>query len=333
MNLQQQVLNIFALFSQLQQRAEIQPLTNSVSRQAIESDNITQQGTEFIQYEATQVRQVVTRQIPSEFTRRQPYTVPGQLSVSPNRFEAIRPVTNEKQFLAADGCSSYDGNKSYKIYDWSTKEWTLYKDALFFDHSDGFSFVYNNKVMICGGTETDRVEYVDPTCFGSASTFPVKLPGTDCGKGVLFEDKILTFGQHVRATSLKAPFQTTTVLCYRDGKKLSSYGVAYVNENTVVIVGGYIEEIVVTCTNTQKRLTDEVRLYNPTTKTMRNLAPLPYKLRDMAVVVHKDNFIILGGSSGGGNSRNDVLMYNITTQECRKLPKMLETRYDIFLLY
>ena len=298
-----------------------------MSRQAFESNNTTQQGTEFIQVEATQVRQVVTRQIPSQFPRVQPDTTPSQLPIFPNRVEAIGPITTGKQILVAGQ------GKSYKIFNWSTQEWTLYQDMLFFDHSNGFSFVYDNKVMICGGTFTDRVEYVDPTCFGSACTFPVKLPGTDHGKGVLFGDKILTFGQHVNATSLKTPFQTTISLFYPNRKKLSSYGVAYVNENTVVVVGGYKEKIVLTCRNTQKQLTDEVRLYNPTTKTLTKLAPLPYMLCDMAVVVHNDNVIILGGSSDGRYSRNDVLMYNITAQECRMLPKMLEYRYDVLFYY
>ena len=310
------------LFSQLQQGVEIQPLTNSVSRQAFESNNITQQGTEFIQFEATQLRQVVTRQIPSEFTRSPPDTTQSQLPISSNRVGAIRPIATGKQILVVGG---YE--KSYEIFNWSTQRWTLYEDALFFDHSHGILFVYNNKVMICGGTRTDRVEYVDPTCFGSACTVPFKLPGKDCGKGVLFEDKILTFGQHVRATSLKTPFNTTYPYM-NNGRKLSSYGVAYINENAVVVVGGYVKSFKAT-----QRLTDEVRLYNPTTKTMTNLAPLPYELCDMALVVHKDNVIILGGSCGGRNCRNDVLMYNITTEECRMLPKMLETRYDTFLYY
>ena len=289
-------------------------MTNSGSRQANESDNITQQGTEFIQYEATQVRQVVTRQI-------QPDTTPSQLPTSPNRLGASRPITAEKQILVIGGFS-----KSYEIFNWSTQRWTLYEDTLFFDHEDGFLLVYDNKVMICGGKETNSVEYVDPTCFGSACAVPVKLPRKDCGKGVLFGDKILTFGQDVIATSLKTPFQTTYPYVYM-GRKCSSYGVAYTNENDVVIVGGYV----VGQLNT--KLTGQVSLYNPTTKTMTNLAPLPYKLHSMAVVVHKDNVIILGGCDDEGDSMNNVLMYNITTQECRMLPKMLRKRYEMFLYY
>ena len=296
-----------------------------MTRRVLERDSITQLGTEFIEVEATQV---VTRQIPSEFTRRQADIITSQLPISPNRDEATLPVTNEKQVLVVGGCGIFN-SKSCEIFNWSTRKWTLYEDMIFFDHGNGFSCVYNNKVMICGGTSTDRVEYVDTTCFGSACAVPLRLPSKDCSKGVLFEDKILTFGQHVSATSLKTPFKTTYPYMY-NGRKLSSYGVAYINENAVVIVGGYVVEE--QFFNVTRWLTDKVRLYNPTMKSMTSVAPLPYELCDMAVVVYKDNLIILGGSSDGQNSRNNVLMYNITTQVCHMLPKMLQKRYDVFPL-
>ena len=60
---------------------------------------------------------------------------------------------------------------------------------------------------------------------------------------------------------------------------------------------------------------------------MKTLAPLPYELCDMAVVANGDNIIILGGSKGMSHSAcNDVFMYNITKQQCSKLPSMLEKR-------
>jgi hypothetical protein len=55
----------------------------------------------------------------------------------------------------------------------------------------------------------------------------------------------------------------------------------------------------------------------------------------MGVVVYKDNVVVLGGikryySYFDGTLinevLNDVLMYNVTSQECRKLPSMLEKR-------
>jgi hypothetical protein len=177
--------------------------------------------------------------------------------------------------------------------------------------------------MICGGTNTNRVECLHITNNRSLSTFPAQLPGTDCGKGVLCGDKILTFGKSVSATSLKPPFKTTVLASYNEGKKMAfGNGIARVNENVVVLLGGHYQP-------TGRRsvvLKEDVLLYNMTTKQIEELAPLPYQLSDMAVVVHNDNIIILGGIKNRSNVCNDVLMYNITNQQCSRLPSMLEKR-------
>ena len=76
----------------------------------------------------------------------------------------------------------------------------------------------------------------------------------------------------------------------------------------------------------QKEYSDDVALYNPSTNVMKSLAPLPYGLSGVAVVAHGDNIIILGGVKRYREPCNDVLMYNITKQQCSKLPNMLEKR-------
>jgi hypothetical protein len=236
-------------------------------------------------------------------------------------------ITVDKLIVVAGG-----RGKSYEIFNWATQKWTLYKNALFFDHYKAFSFVYDNKIMLCGGTNTNRVECVDVANNRYASVFPVQLPGTECGKGVLSGgDKILTFGKSVSATCLKRPFKTTVVASYTRNKEFSCYGVARVNENAVVIVGGYPAKYAeLTC--------DNVSLYNPATKIFESLPPLPYSVADMAVVVYKDNIVILGGKKTYRHEvsvfevtlktqyLNDAFMYNITNQQCRKLPSMLEKR-------
>ena len=232
-------------------------------------------------------------------------------------------AADHKQIFVAGG-----GSKSYEVFDWVTQKWTLYKDSLFFNHSDAFSFVYHNKMMICGGTSTKRVECVDVANERSVSTFPAQLPNTECGKGVLCGDEILTFGKSVSATSLKPPFKSTCQFFYNNEKCLDGYGVARVNENAVVLFGGYTSKANVPC--------DKVLLYNPTTKCFENLAPLPYSAANMGVVVYKDNVIVLGGVRRykvfqnfdvlQSELLNDVLMYNVTNQQCRKLPSMLEKR-------
>jgi hypothetical protein len=227
------------------------------------------------------------------------------------------------QIIVAGGC-----NKSYEVFDWSTQKWTLYEDTLFFEHIDAVPFVYDNKMLICGGTDTNRVECLDIANNRFATTLPVQLSGTDCGKGALCGDKILTFGKSVTAASLKPPFKTTVIVPYSDNKKMSAYGVARINENAVVLVGGTKNESSLT--------TCDVLLYDPTKNDFKKLAPLPYSVADMAVVVYKDNIVILGGMNRYSDAHvhwrmrseylNGALMYNITNQQCHKLPSMLEER-------
>lgn len=249
-----------------------------------------------------------------------------------------RQVPVDKEIFVACGSNQ----RSCEIFDWSTQKWSLHQNMLFFDHTDGFSFVYETVdevqfyelIMICGGTKTNRIECLNVADCKSVSAFPaqlpsdpVHLPGTKCGKGVLCNDKILTLGYSIFATNLKRRFRNTKLLSYENEGKLSSYGVACVNRNTVVLVGGvYAWKPYRDDDFTRTEYRDNVELYNPTTNVKKTLAPLPYELCDMAVVAHEDSVIIVGGKAGYGPITNDVLMYNITNQHCLKLPSMLEKR-------
>ena len=186
--------------------------------------------------------------------------------------------------------------------------------------------------MFCGGTQTNRLECLDIANYRTVCTLPVELSSTNCGKGVLCGDEILTFGESVSGTSLKNPSKSRVRVLYDRQRKFSNYGIARVNDNAVVVVGGnnvYPRDghAWVTLMPKNKFNSDEVALYNPSTNVIKKLAPLPYGLRDMAVVAHKENIIILGGIKMGDRKvTNEVLMYNITKQQCSKLPSMLEKR-------
>ena len=145
-----------------------------------------------------------------------------------------RPV--EREIIVAGGVS-YSGSRSYEIFNWSTQQWTLYEDALFFDHTDGFSFLYDNKVMFCGGTSTNRLECLDIANYRSVFALPVQLPDVNCGKGALCGDKIFTFGESVSETSVRNSSRSVRVR-YDDERQFSNYGITHVNDNAVVVVGG-----------------------------------------------------------------------------------------------
>ena len=212
------------------------------------------------------------------------------------------PVKGE---IIVAGGISYSGSKSYEIFNWSTQQWTLVKDALFFDHTGGFSFLFDNKVMFYGGTRTNRVECLDIANYRTVSTLPAQLPSEECGKGVLCGDKIFTFGESVSETSLHR-FRTNVRVRYNDNRKFSNYGIARVNDNAVVVVGGNDSYTRIKYdgrggkknVSEKKEYMDDVILYNPSTNVIKTLAPLPYGLCDMAVVAHGKNVIILGGRKG-----------------------------------
>ena len=309
----------------------------------------TQQAAEILQLETTQVEQVVTRRFSSQVVE-QSKSLPRRRV---NRLELAAPSTSDAEYFRAAcsvsrrrqrqppvegeiivaGGASYPGSKSYEIFNWSTQQWTLYEDELFFDHTDGFSFLYNNKVMLCGGTKPNRVESVDIANNRSVFALPVQLPGENCDKGVLCGDKILTFGESISETSVRNPFGSSVLVRYDDERKFSSYGIACVNRKVVVVGGnnsytriehdrrGGKQKV-----SEREEYTDDVALYNPLTNVMKTLAPLPYELCDTAVVAHGDNVIILGGRKSRHEKTNEVLMYNITNQYCSKLPNMLEER-------
>ena len=188
--------------------------------------------------------------------------------------------------------------------------------------------------MFYGGTRTNRVECLDIANYRTVTTLPAQLPSEECGKGVLCGDKIFTFGESVSETSLQYPFRSKVRVQYNDERKFCKYGIACVNDNAVVVVGGnnfytrikYDQRRGKKNVSEKKEYTDDVALYNPSTNVMKSLAPLPYGLSNMAVVAHGDNIIILGGKKKYRESSNDVLMYNITKQQCSKLPSMLEKR-------
>ena len=216
--------------------------------------------------------------------------------------------------------------RSYEVFNWSTKTWTLFKNALFFDHYNSLSFLHNNNIMICGGERSERVECLDMTSF-EVFSWPATVPKFEkaalCGG-----DQIITFGKSVVITFLKPPYLSDTVLAYHNDEERSEYGLEYVN-GKVVVVGGLYRRPSGPRDLTRYNFsqTDDVVLFNPATNELKKLGALPYKVSRMATVPYKDNVIVIGGQGENNRALNNVLMYNITSQECRKLPSMLESRY------
>ena len=208
-------------------------------------------------------------------------------------------------------------DQSLEVFSWSTKTWSLIENCLFFHSYNSFSFLYGKRIMICGGcSNPNRIEFLDPLENGfTSNVFPGNLPSGNL-KGVLFENRVITFGLHVQETLLERPWKSTMLLegnIHRDrsGCALERFG------NDIFIIG---------------LSGNQIERYDITSNEITTLTTLPYTVYNMATVAYKDNIIILGGQNFQDDSRNswtplsDVLMYNIHSLECKRLPSMLQGR-------
>ncbi len=226
---------------------------------------------------------------------------------SSTTFQHEATVVNGQIFIFGGYGSETD--KSLEIFNWSTKTWTLIKNCLFFYRSYSFSFVHGKKIMICGGNSTERIEYLNPSESGyTSTTASVSLPINAKYNGLLYKDRILTFHRGVVETSLESPGESKTLLQEKENRNIFA-GVHCFGDN-IYIVGGR---------------ESSMEKYDVAKNVLKTLPSLPYKVSKMATVAYKDNIIILGGESGS-KSLNDVLIFNVTTHEYKRLPSMTEKR-------
>ncbi|CAB3977826.1 E3 ubiquitin- ligase PDZRN3 [Paramuricea clavata] len=210
-------------------------------------------------------------------------------------------------------------SKSLEVFNWSTKAWTLIENCLFFSHRKSFSFLYGKRIMVCGGS-SNRIEFLVPSENGfTSNVFPGSLPSGDLN-GVLFENRIITFGWHVQETSLERPWKSTVLI--QGSEQYGRYS-EYDNRG-ICALECFGNEIFVIGFSGNK-----IERYDIANNKLKTLTTLPYTVYNMATVAYKDNIIILGGQNRvpvEWSPLNDVLMYNIHSLECKRLPSMLEKR-------
>ena len=216
---------------------------------------------------------------------------------------------NGQIFIIGGFGDGEEAGKSVEIFNWSTKTWTLIKSCLFYERRCSFSFIYGKKIMICGGYCTERIECLNPSETGyTATVASVSLPNNSKYNGLLYKDRILTFNNGVVETSLEPQGGSRTLL--QEKIRRNQYVGVHLFGDNVYIVGGQ---------------ESKMEKYDVTKNEMKTLPSLPYKVSDMATVVYKDNIIIIGGHDGK-ECLNDVVIFNVTTQEYQKLPSMLQKR-------
>ena len=222
-------------------------------------------------------------------------------------------VVNGRIFVFGGQYFNEEIGKSFEVYNLSTKTWTLIKKSLFFRRHYSFSFVYEKKIMICGGSSTGRIEYLNPSESGyNSTTSMVSLPHDSKYNGVLYKNRILSFYKGVIETSVESSEESRTLS--EEKKSRNCPAGVHCFGNNVYIVGGQ---------------PGSMEKYDVVKNEMKTLPSLPCSVSCMATVTYKDNIIIIGGEEGASSSwkpLNDVMMYNIHSHECKRLPSMLEKR-------
>ena len=214
---------------------------------------------------------------------------------------------NGQIFIFGGGYEDEIG-KSVEVFNWSTKTWTLIKNCLFFGRWYSFSFLYGKKIMVCGGS-TERIEYLNPSESGyTATVASVSLPRNARFNGLVYKDRILMFNKGVVETSLESPGESRTLLPEKQDRTVAG---VHCFGNNIYIVGGK---------------ESSMEKYDVVKNEMKTLPSLPYKPSCMATAAYKDNIILIGGLHGG-KALDDVVMFNMTNQEYKKLPSLLEKRH------
>ena len=230
-------------------------------------------------------------------------------STSSAKFKHKMAAVNGQIFIF--GGEKQDARKSFEVFNWSTKTWTLVKDCLFFQRVSSYSFLHGKKIMVCGGTYTNRIEFFTPNENGYTScVFPGSLPRSGIVNAVFFGNRLISFSNKVEETQLESPWETN-ILVKENYTGSGRCGVERFG-NDIFVVGD-----------------SKVERYDAVRNELKLLPSLPYSVINMATVAYKDNIIILGGQDNSSSSwqpLNDVLMYNIHTLECKRLQSMLEKR-------
>ena len=222
-----------------------------------------------------------------------------------------------------------------EIFNWRTKTWSPLQ-SMPQKRSGATSFVYNNHVTIAGGW--CYTGYFDDMIRMNAepkrdlsihwSDCPVKLP-TKLGhySSVLYNDQLLVTGGHdeilsatsncIHTVQLVPPYNVN--ILSRMPKPRQRHN-SQIFEDNLLIAGG-------TTTGRCKDNLNSVVLYDIKKNECKQLAPLPYKVSDMATVKWGDNIVVIGGIDKRGQALDTVVIYNVKTEQSHVLPPMKVKRW------
>jgi hypothetical protein len=243
---------------------------------------------------------------------------------------------NEYAYVVAGG---YDKERqplsSAEIFDKTTNSWIELK-PLNKSRANASSVVYNGQVLVTGGTSANSnilssIEQFStnpnplvPPCW---SNFAVNLPRTlKEHRTVLYHDRMFVIGGYdeekkdysdiIYEIQLHFPFTTKVLAKLPSSTPTRGCGVVLVNDKILIFGGASAGAKVI--------------MYDITKNEVKKLAPLPYKVFNMATVKYEENVILAGGLVSSINEirKNTVVSYNIETEKSAMLPPMKNGRSE-----
>ena len=247
--------------------------------------------------------------------------------------EAVGGMEREPKVVIAGGENEEGALNSVEMFSLTNETWTPLK-KMKKCRQEGSSVVHNNHIFVSGGNagglnwikslEKLSLNAVQVNLSVAWENVPFQLPAGLSGHcNVVYNGRLIIIGgwdgdkrnysNSITEISLVPPY-TSKLLAIMPQKR-GYHGVAIFGDK-ILIVGG-------TVTGLSNSVMSSVVMYDITKKECKELAPLPYPVRDMATVKWgDDNVMIMGGVHNNYQPLNKVLMYNIKTQKSHELPDM-----------
>ena len=253
--------------------------------------------------------------------------------------EAVGEMEREPKIVIAGGRNMNGKLNSVEVFSLTNGTWVPLKEMI--ERRQGASsVVYNDHIFVSGGCrrvmkwlksiEKLSLNAIQVNKSTPWENVPVELPERLVGhRSVVYYGRLIVIGgydgdkgiysDNITEISLVPPY-TSKLLATMPNRRCR-HNVAIFGDK-ILIVGGRKS-------GHSNSALSIVVMYNIVNRTFQILAPLPYRISEMAMVKwDDDNVMIMGGADSNGKPLNKVLMYNIKTQKTHELPDMKYKRKE-----